>query len=74
MKVTLTKPIEEFIQRQIEKGYADPSEVTRQAFLRWMDEEQESPPRVQEKLQQAANGKLRKGNRAAIRRIIAAAR
>jgi Arc/MetJ-type ribon-helix-helix transcriptional regulator len=72
MKIALTKPIEQFIQRQLRKGYTSPSEVARQAFLRWMDEEEELPPHVQEKLDQAAAGRFRKGSRANVRKIIAA--
>jgi Arc/MetJ-type ribon-helix-helix transcriptional regulator len=69
MKVELTKPIEEFIAKQLEKGYANPSEVARQAFLRWMDEEADLPPRLQEKLDEAAAGCFRRGTRATIRKI-----
>jgi Arc/MetJ-type ribon-helix-helix transcriptional regulator len=72
MKIELTKPIEQFIRRQIVKGYSSPSEVARQAFLRWMDEEAEVPPHAQEKLDQAAAGRFRRGSRASIRKIIAA--
>lgn len=72
MKIELTEPIEQFVRRQILKGYASPSEVARQAFLRWMDEENEVPPRAQEKLDQAAAGRFRKGSRATVRKIIAA--
>jgi putative addiction module CopG family antidote len=52
MQITLTKPIEEFIRQQVERGYADASEVTRQAFLRWMEDEDfaPGPPRLREKL------------------------
>ena len=38
MQITLTKPIEEFIRQQLDRGYADASEVARQAFLRWMED------------------------------------
>jgi putative addiction module CopG family antidote len=72
MKIELTKPIEQFIHRQLKKGYASPSEVVRQAFLRWIEEEEEVPPRVQEKLDEAAAGRFRKGSRTNIRKIIAA--
>jgi len=72
MKIELTKPIEHFVRRQIAKGYASPSEVARQAFLRWMDDEGEMPPRVQEKLDAAAAGTFRRGSRANLRKIIAA--
>lgn len=74
MKLVLTKPIEKFIEQQIEKGYASPSEVARQAFLRWMDEADDVPPRLQEKLDQAAAGRFRKGRRANIQKIMAGAR
>lgn len=72
MKIELTKPIEKFVQTQVEKGYSSPSEVIRQACLRWMAAEDEVPPRVQEKLDQAAAGNFRKGSRANLRKIIAA--
>lgn len=72
MKIELTKPIQRFIEQQLTKGYSSPSEVARQAFLRWMEEEDEVPPRVQEKLDQAAVGRFRKGSRTNIRKIIAA--
>ena len=64
MQITVTKPIEEFISRQVEKGYADASEVARQAFLRWMEEEDfdADPPGVREKLDEARAGKFRTFN------------
>lgn len=61
MEVPLTKPIEEFIHRQVARGYADAGEVARQAFLRWMEEEDQidpDPPRLLEKLQAARQGKF----------------
>ncbi len=72
MKIELTRPIEQFIQQQMVKGYTNPSEVVRQACLRWMEVEDDLPPRVQEKLDQAAAGRFRKGSRANIRKILAA--
>jgi Arc/MetJ-type ribon-helix-helix transcriptional regulator len=61
MEVTVTKPIEEFIEQQLAKGYANPSEVARQALLRWMEEEEfdADPPRLREKLDAARQGKFR---------------
>ena len=61
MEITVTKPIEEFIQQQLTKGYADASEVARQAFLRWMEEEEFAgdPPRLAEKLEEARQGTFR---------------
>lgn len=61
MEVTVTKPIEEFIEQQLAKGYSDASEVTRQAFLRWMEQEDfdTDPPRLREKLDAARQGKFR---------------
>jgi len=61
MEITVTKPIEEFIKQQLAKGYADASEVARQAFLRWMEEEEfaPDPPRLREKLEAARQGKFR---------------
>lgn len=40
IEITTTKPIQEFIEQQLAKGFADAGEVTRQAFLRWMEEEE----------------------------------
>ena len=61
MEITVTKPIEDFINEQVAKGYADESEVARQAFLRWMEEEEfdAEPPRLREKLEAARQGKFR---------------
>ena len=61
MEITVTKPIEEFIEQQLAKGYTDASEVTRQAFLRWMEAEEHDPesPRLREKLEAARRGKFR---------------
>lgn len=61
MEITVTKPIEEFIAQQLAKGYADASEVARQAFLRWMEEEEfdAEPPRLREKLEAARRGPFR---------------
>lgn len=62
MEITVTKPIEEFIEQQVARGYVDASEVTRQAFLRWMEEEEfeADPPRLREKLDAARQGKFRR--------------
>ena len=61
MQITVTKPIEEFIQRQLARGYTDASEVARQAFLRWMETEEcdVDPPRLAEKLAAARHGGFR---------------
>ena len=61
MQITVTKPIEEFIQRQLARGYTDASEVARQAFLRWMEAEEcdADPPRLAEKLAAARHGGFR---------------
>lgn len=61
MEIMVTKPISEFIEQQLAKGYADASEVTRQAFLRWMEEEEfdAEPPRLREKIEAARQGKFR---------------
>ena len=60
MEIAVTKPIQEFIDRQLAKGYADPGEVVRQAVLRWMEEEEfdPEPPRLQEKLEEAREGQF----------------
>ncbi len=68
MQLTLTGPIETFIQRQIAQGYKDGEEVTRQALLRWMAEESDTPPHIQARLDDAVPG-----DRSSIDRIIAAA-
>jgi putative addiction module CopG family antidote len=75
MEVTVTKPIEEFIEQQLAKGYANASEVTRQAFLRWMEEEefQADPPRLREKLDAARQGKFHPYDPHAYDALIAAA-
>ena len=64
MEITVTKPIEQFIQQQLTKGYADASEVARQAFLRWMEEEEFAgdPPRLAAKLEEARQGTFRPHN------------
>ena len=61
MEITVTKPIEEFIEQQLARGYANASEVTRQAFLRWMEDEDfdAEPPRLREKIEAARQGKFR---------------
>jgi len=60
MQITLTKPIEEFIRQQLDRGYADASEVARQAFLRWMEDEDYAvdPPRLRDKLLAAHRGQF----------------
>lgn len=73
MELTLTSPIEMFIQRQIAQGYRDAEEVTRQALLRWMAEESDTPPMIQSRLDEAAQGRFASGDRGNIQRIIAAA-
>jgi Arc/MetJ-type ribon-helix-helix transcriptional regulator len=72
MEITITGPMEAFIQRQITEGYRDAEEVTRQALLRWMAEEADTPPRIQERLDEAARGLFKAGDRNNIERIIAA--
>ena len=73
MTLTLTPPIEAFIQRQLALGYKDSDEVARQALLRWMSEESDTPPCIVEKHTEAANGTFTTGDRSNIQRIIAAA-
>lgn len=70
MQVTLTGPIEAFIQRQVAQGYKDADEVARQAFLRWMNEESDTPPHIQSRLDEAAQGCFIPGDRANIQRIV----
>jgi len=71
----MTKPIEEFIARQLAKGYADASEVARQAFLLWMEEEEFElePPRLKEKLTAAREGNFRAYNAQAYDALLASA-
>lgn len=61
VKITLTKPIEDFIKQQLAKGYSDPGEVARQALLRWMEDEagEEQLPRLHEKIAEARQGPFR---------------
>jgi Arc/MetJ-type ribon-helix-helix transcriptional regulator len=61
MEITVTKPIEQFIHQQLTKGYSDASEVARQAFLRWMVEEEfdGDPPGLADKLEAARQGAFR---------------
>jgi Arc/MetJ-type ribon-helix-helix transcriptional regulator len=75
MEVTVTKPIEEFIERQLAKGYSDANEVTRQAFLRWMEEEDfvADPPQLQEKLDAARKGKFHRYHPKAYDALLASA-
>ena len=73
MQLTLTRPIEAFIERQLAQGYKDADEVARQALLRWMSEESDIPPNVQTRLDEAANGRFAPGDRSNIERIIASA-
>lgn len=73
MEVTLTGPIEAFIQRQVAQGYKDANEVARQALLRWMNEDGDTPPHIQARLDEAAAGRFVPGDRSNIQRIIAAA-
>jgi Arc/MetJ-type ribon-helix-helix transcriptional regulator len=73
MELTLTGPIEDFIQRQLVQGYKDADEVARQAFLRWMAEETDTPPQIQSRLDEAAKGRFVAGDRSNIERIIATA-
>lgn len=58
MEITVTKPLEEFIEQQLARGYADASEVARQVFLRWMEAEEldPEPPRLREKIEAARRG------------------
>jgi Arc/MetJ-type ribon-helix-helix transcriptional regulator len=73
MQLTLTRPIEAFIERQLAQGYKDADEVARQALLRWMSEESEIPPNIQTRLDEAASGRFAPGDRSNIERIIASA-
>lgn len=73
MQLTLTPPIEAFIERQISQGYRDGEDVARQALLRWMAEECDTPPQIQSRLDEAAAGRFSPGDRDNIKRIIATA-
>lgn len=59
MQLTLTPPLEEFICHQLDRGYASPKEVVRAALIRWMDETDNTPPRLREKLQEAGGSEFR---------------
>ena len=71
MEITVTSPMQAFIQRQISHGYRDAEEVARQALLRWMSEEDDTPPHIQNRLDEAANSSFNAGDRGNIDRIIA---
>ncbi len=73
MEVSLTDPMREFIERQIALGYRNPEEVARQALLRWMTEESDTPPHIAARLEEAAKGRFRPGDRSSIERIVAEA-
>ncbi|MBL9130574.1 MAG: hypothetical protein JNG86_05205 [Verrucomicrobiaceae bacterium] len=73
MELTLTRPIEAFVERLIAQGYKNGEEVARQALLRWMAEESDTPPFIQSRLDEAAAGRFASGDRANIERIIASA-
>lgn len=70
MQLTLTGPIEAFIQRQVAQGYKDADDVARQAFLRWMNEESDTPPHIQARLDEAAEGRFVPGDRFNMRRLV----
>ncbi len=61
MEIALTKPIEEFIESQTACGYSDASEVVRQAFLRWMEDEnfRLTGPKLKEKTEEARGARFR---------------
>lgn len=59
MQVTLTPPLEQFIHHQLERGYASPDEVVRAALIRWMDETDDTPPRLRGKLVEAGGSEFR---------------
>ena len=73
--ISLTQPLEIFVQRKLAEGYASPDEVARQALLRWMEEDEASldatPPRLHEKLAEAAKGPFKPVDRRDIERILA---
>ena len=75
--INVSKPIEEFIQRKVAAGYPNVDEVARQAFLRWMENDDESahidarPPGIDEKMREAARSPLRKVDEGRIERIMA---
>lgn len=75
--ISLTKPLETFVQRKLAEGYASADEVARQALLRWMEEDEAdldaTPPRLHEKLAEAAQGPFKPVDRRDIERILASA-
>lgn len=73
MQISVTKPIEDFIELQLAKGYADTGEVVRQAFLRWMEQEEweGDPSRLVEKIQAARQGSFRPYDPQAFDKMIA---
>lgn len=63
MEITLTPPVEEFIQRKLAEGYESPSKVIEDLCLKVMEEDEDweadpdnLPPGTLEKLEEARNG------------------
>ena len=75
--ISVSRPIEEFIQRKVAAGYPNADEVARQAFLRLMENDDESahldsrPPGIDEKIREAARSPLRPVDEGDIERILA---
>ena len=71
MQVTLTPPLEQFIRHQLGRGYASPEEVVRAALIRWMDEAEETPPHLGEKLREAGTSDFQESDPRCVDRILA---
>lgn len=72
MQVTLTPPLEQFIHHQLDHGYASPEEVVRAALIRWMEDVDDTPPRLREKLAEAEASGFREFEPRSVDRILAA--
>jgi len=74
MEVSVTKPIQEFIEQQLARGYANAGDVARQALLRWMEEDEfdADPPQLREKLDAARQGAFRPHDPGAYEALVAA--
>lgn len=72
MQLTLTPPLEEFVHHQLDRGYASPEEVIRAALIRWMEEMDDTPPRLREKLAEAEASGFRESEPRSVDRILAA--
>lgn len=71
MQLTLTPPLEEFVHHQLDRGYASPEEVVRAALIRWMEETDDTPPRLREKLMEAEASGFHDADPRTVERVLA---